>query len=448
MLVVGLFAGLTVTMIVATSYLDLREEDKKSIDNAATVATTVARLATTNLISRNYLTLERELESIAADPMVHRVRVFDAVHHINVDGAFASSFIDDMVPPIATATVLESGLRDVQLTDDMVEITMPITSGDDGPPLGVAFVAFVRPDVFKVVNGIWQSSALIAAFLIAGAMPLTFYFGSGFLHPVRHLTWIAHRVSTGDFDAPFPVERRDEIGVLARAYCEMVRTIRSNMERIYQLAFVDSVTGLCNRECFRNEMERAVAAAEREKAIFAVLFIDLDRFKLVNDTYGHDTGDKLLAAVAMCLSKAVCGEDCDIGDCVRKSSAAHSASSSASARDKARPLTMPEAPIIARLGGDEFAVFVPECRTQAEAARVGDAALMSVRNTGAVDGIPFVLDACIGIALYPRDGRTYTVLLKNADIAMYAAKQIGGTGCSFYNAEVDRAAADRVWLGG
>ena len=310
---------------------------------------------------------------------------------------------------------------------------MPVVEREGAPVIGVAVVSLLRPDASQMVRTIWQRNALIAIFLIAGAMPLTFHFGNGFLKPVRHLTRVAHRVSAGDFDAPFPVERRDEIGVLARAYSEMVSTIRGNLERIHQLAFIDSVTKLCNRECFRNEMESAIAAAEREEATFAVLFIDLDRFKRVNDTYGHDVGDKLLATVARCLTLTICGSD------------AVPMSAARAAPDTLVP-TIPDMPVVSRLGGDEFAVFLPRCHCSSEASRVAEAVLGAVRNTGAVDGIPVAVGASVGIALYPRDGRTYTTLMKNADIAMYAAKQAGGTGYSFYNAEIDRAAAARVRL--
>ncbi|WP_170121996.1 putative bifunctional diguanylate cyclase/phosphodiesterase [Breoghania corrubedonensis] len=447
MLVIGLFTGLTVTMIVAASYLDLREEEKKAIENATTLVSTVSRLAALHLTSHRYVTLEKELESIVIDPFVRSVQVFDPVHKRLIDGDTATRFPVPTNPSPIMNDVLATGHSEVRLTGRMVEIAMPVFSRDGSAVfhdrqvvshdrqtlVGVAFVAVLRPDASQVVQTIWQRNALIAIFLIAGAMPLTVHFGNGFLRPVRHLTHVAHRVSAGDFDAPFPVERRDEIGVLARAYSEMVCTIRGNMERIHQLAFIDSVTKLCNRECFRNEVERAIVAAEHEEATFAVLFIDLDRFKRVNDTYGHDVGDKLLATVARNLVQTVCGTN--------------SVSLPASRAAAKAQLQLPcETPIVARLGGDEFAVFLPGCHSPAEASRTAEAVLGAVRNTGAVDGIPVSVGASVGIALYPHDGRTYTTLLKNADIAMYAAKQAGGTSHSHYNAEIDRLAADRVRL--
>lgn len=433
LLVVGLFAGLTVTMIVAASYVDLREEEKKAIDNATTLAKTISRLAVPHLLHHQYRTLEKELESIAADPYVHRAEVYDPSDDLRIDGDPRHSFMDSAAPSSVIRDVLTSGYRQVRLTDGMVEIALPVVAREGEPPVGVAFVAMVRPDAADVVRTIWQRNALIAIFLIAGAMPLTFHFGNGFLRPVRHLTRVAHRVSAGDFDAPFPVDRKDEIGVLARAYSEMVNTIRGNLERIHQLAFIDSVTKLCNRECFRGEMEQVIARAERVADTFAVLFVDLDRFKRVNDTYGHDVGDKLLAAVARGLTVTICGSEAGV-------------SPTRGATHEARLPITARGPVVARLGGDEFAVFLPGCRSPEAAGLVAEAVLGAVRNTGAVDGIPIAVGASIGIALYPRDGRTYTTLLKNADIAMYAAKKAGGMGYSYYNAEIDRAAADRVRL--
>ncbi|WP_321342703.1 EAL domain-containing protein [Breoghania sp.] len=433
LLVVGLFVSLTLTMIVAASYIDLREDDRKAADVATVIARTVSRLASDHIVASRYGALESELRSIASDPLVLRAYVFDVLNEVSIDGGVDASYEETEIPRALIDEVLASGRRKVMLEDGVVEVALPVLVSGNRVPVGVALVVYERPDASQLIQRIWFRNALIALFLIAGAMPLTVHFGNGFLRPIRELTRVAHRVSAGDFDAPFPVERRDEIGVLARAYSDMVRTIRGNLERIHQLAFIDSVTRLANRESFRAEMEKAIAMGGQEKAGFAVLFIDLDRFKRVNDTYGHDVGDKLLAQVARRLSLEVCGQDRRIEGLVEP-------------EPDERGQGPRNLPLIARLGGDEFAVLLRGCISRATAACVAQVALGAVRGITSVDGIPVSIGASIGIAIYPHDGHSHTVLMKNADIAMYAAKTAGGLGYAFYNAEADRAAAERMRL--
>ncbi|WP_321499392.1 EAL domain-containing protein [Breoghania sp.] len=421
---------MTLTMVATASYLDLRDDDRKTLDMATVIARTVGRLAAPEIVNARHTPLENLLRGIASDPLVLRVHVYDAISAVDVDSGVDASSEAKEIPRSLIDEVLASGRRKVMLEEGEVEVAVPILVSGNRVPAGVALVTYARPYASEVVERIWFRSALIAVFLIAGAMPLTVHFGNGFLRPIRELTHVAHRVSAGDFNAPFPVERRDEIGVLARAYSDMVRTIRGNLDRIHQLAFIDSVTRLANRESFRVETEKVVSTAGSEKKGFAVLYIDLDRFKRINDTYGHDVGDKLLTHVARRLTLELCGQDRRI-DGLGQPNAANGQGEEA-------------LPLIARLGGDEFAVLLPGCASRAAAACVAQVALGAVRGISSVDGIPVSIGASIGIAIYPLDGDSHMTLMKNADIAMYAAKTAGGLGYAFYNAEADRAAAERM----
>ncbi len=430
LLVVGLFVSLTLTMVATASYLDLRDDDRKAIDTATVIARTVGRLAAPHIASSRHAALEDVLLSVAADPLVLHAHVFDAMNAVNVHNGLEAHHEPNEITSSLIDEVLASAKRKVMLGDGEVDVAVPIFISGNRVPVGVALISYARPYASEVVERIWFRSALIAVFLIAGAMPLTVHFGNGFLRPIRELTHVAHRVSAGDFNAPFPVERRDEIGVLARAYSDMVRTIRGNLDRIHQLAFIDSVTRLANRESFRAQTEKVIARATAEQKGFAVLYIDLDRFKRINDTYGHDVGDKLLTHVARRLTLELCGQDRRI-DCL------------------VQPHTVggqgaENAPLIARLGGDEFAVLLPGCASRAAAACVAQVALRAVCGISSVEDIPVSIGASIGIAIYPLDGDSHMTLMKNADIAMYAAKTAGGLGYAFYNAEADRAAAERM----
>jgi diguanylate cyclase (GGDEF)-like protein len=212
------------------------------------------------------------------------------------------------------------------------------------------------------------------------------------------------------YDAPRqPNEEEVELLLgLANRVAVALATARRD-EELYRRANFDPLTGLPNRLLGADALSRAVAAAQRNERMLAVLFVDLDGFAEVNDTAGHAAGDALLAQAAARLS-----------ECVRKSD------------------------FVARLGGDEFAVALTELRKPADAALVARNAIEALSRPYALrDGDVFV-SASIGIALYPSDGADAEELLRHADLAMYKAKQSGRRQYAFFepamNEEVRRRA--------
>lgn len=180
-------------------------------------------------------------------------------------------------------------------------------------------------------------------------------------------------------------------------------------ERIRQLAFYDTLTGLPNRSTLYSHMEQALVMARRNHFSGALMFIDLDRFKYVNDTLGHGAGDELIRRVAARLKTCLRGSD-----------------------------------VIARLGGDEFVVALVDI------AKVDDAAVVA-RKIQAVFSSPFLLDgheisisASIGISIYPTDGNSVEDLIKHADIAMYRAKEEGRSTYLFYSSEMNVRSLEKL----
>jgi len=168
-------------------------------------------------------------------------------------------------------------------------------------------------------------------------------------------------------------------------------------EKNRYLAYHDIVTGLANRALFDDRMEQALAQAERHKRSFAVMFIDLDKFKSINDTYGHAIGDKVLQVVATRLQNCVRDED-----------------------------------TVSRPGGDEFLCLLMEVKEESDIAGVADSMIRGVAEACEFKDVKVSAKASIGIAIYPQDGTTAEALLKNADAAMYKAKQ-EGEGYFFFN---------------
>ena len=197
-------------------------------------------------------------------------------------------------------------------------------------------------------------------------------------------------------------------------------------EQIHNLAYYDVVTGLPNRAQLNERLSRTLRSAERNESKFAVLFLDLDHFKQVNDTYGHDVGDELLQEVSERLT-----------DVVRDSDSI------------ARPHQIDDDEnrfTVARLGGDEFVVLLGDINRAEDAARVAERIAESVGKPYYLAGSNMNVTTTIGISVYPADGADCETLLKNADVAMYHAKQSGRDGYQFYSAGIHERALERFSL--
>ncbi len=179
--------------------------------------------------------------------------------------------------------------------------------------------------------------------------------------------------------------------------------------RLRQLAHDDALTGLPNRARFHHTLARALGRAEREASGLAVIFVDLDRFKRVNDALGHGQGDQLLARVAQRLLRSA-----------------------------------DERTGVFRLGGDEFALLLESCGSPGPAAALARRLLETLAEPLELGGHDFQVAASLGIALYPQDGLHRLELLKHAEAAMYQAKQQGGGRFHFYSAELGDHAAERL----
>ncbi len=190
-----------------------------------------------------------------------------------------------------------------------------------------------------------------------------------------------------------------------------ITELRRKDERIQHLAFHDALTGLPNRLLLADRLEHGIAVAERDGQRLAVLFLDLDHFKVVNDTLGHDRGDDLLQVVANRLHTAIRGTD-----------------------------------TLSRLGGDEFVVVLTDPENEAEVAEVTERLIQAIDRPIELGGVMVHVSVSIGIALFPDDGMTVVSLMKNADAAMYAAKAAGKNTFRFFNAAMTRRAEERLQI--
>jgi diguanylate cyclase (GGDEF)-like protein len=182
-------------------------------------------------------------------------------------------------------------------------------------------------------------------------------------------------------------------------------------ERARELAIRDSLTGLLNRRSLIDRLEHAVAHSARHHEKFAFLFLDLDKFKLINDTLGHETGDKLLRQVATRLNEEVRGSD-----------------------------------VVARLGGDEFVVLLERLSNSNNANDIAVKIAQALARPYEIGTHTIHTSASIGVALYPQDGASVQSLMKNADLAMYHAKRKKRGSIQFFDEEINRRQAERHQL--
>jgi len=192
--------------------------------------------------------------------------------------------------------------------------------------------------------------------------------------------------------------------------------------RIVKLAYFDALTGLPNREQLRNRLNSALAAAKQQQRMLAVLYLDLDNFKRVNDTLGHAVGDELLCLVAARLRSSLRSDD-----------------------------TVDELPIvrsshIARLGGDEFIVILPNIRSADDAAAVAARLISELQEPMRLAQHTLVVTPSVGVSMFPGDGVEADTLLRNADLAMYFAKRKGPGMSAFFDASMNDAALHRFTL--
>jgi diguanylate cyclase (GGDEF)-like protein len=235
-------------------------------------------------------------------------------------------------------------------------------------------------------------------------------------HPLNLMAKAVSQFAAGKPIADLPVHRNDEIGYLARSFQSMassltvhVGELQDKQSHLDYLAHHDPLTDLPNRLLLLDRLSQAVNKAARNHGQLAVLFIDLDRFKNINDSVGHFVGDQVLKMAANRLSQCIRHED-----------------------------------TVSRLGGDEFTILVEESHTPEDVVIVAQKVMVAIEQPFVVEGHDFYLSCSIGISMYPQNGRDAEELLRNADAAMYKAKDQGRNNFQFYTEDMTERALQHV----
>ena len=372
--------------------------------------------------------------NVLRQPDVSYVLVYDAEGNLVHDGSQdIERYGQRMSDPFALEVADASGQL-VQRDDALLDVSTPIRIGDQrlgGVRIGYS-LANVRQDEAAMAEAMQARLGVIARRHLVGlgALLLVLLVLGGLVaavlqrrlvRPVRELASAAQQIEAGHYHVAVPVDaRQDEIGDLMRAFDRMRDSIARHDRDIRRMAYTDPLTGLANRLALRESLDQRLLQMQGAAGQLALLFADVDNFKRVNDTLGHDAGDEALVQFTARINAAV------------------------------REFGIARAQL-ARFGGDEFVVLLqlPDgsgADLRGVAAALATRLVEEVARPIDVEGRRVFLGISIGITVFPDDATTAAMLLKNGDIAMYQAKLAGKNGYRFYSLAMDQAAGRRIHM--
>ena len=308
----------------------------------------------------------------------------------------------------ALAQLPAAGARGPLRLADFDTIVFPLANESGGAPIEVALQRSVSEGLEPLKRLTSLLALVVAASIVASGVG-SVILAQRIMQPLAALGAFAQQVRDGDYSGRLNLERSDELGALSASFNHMLEGIQERESEVLRLAFEDTLTGLPNRVKFNEHLTCALDEYRRSAVPVAVLLMDVDRFKLINETLGHDAGDQVLRAVATRL------------------------------RDSLR-----ESDLVARLGGDEFAILL----TGGDPGRPLAVARMIhaiLEQPIELDTQPVDVGSSIGIAQCPAHGAEPGLLLRHADIAMYVAKR-ERTGVAVYEPSHEQHRASHLSL--
>ena len=370
-------------------------------DNLKVQASIIADNSMPAIVFNDANTARETLYALHGSPNVRQAEIF-----LNDGRLFASYKRNSKLPDIARPDY--SGLS---YTQDSLDILHPINNAA-GQKVGSLFI---RLDLTVLHRSMLRSlgATLIAAFLaLLLAYAIMVWLRRIVIRPLARLKNLMHAVSEEkDYSVRSDDSGKDEIGYLAAGFNQMLEKIDAHDNRLRRIAHYDNVTGLPNRHYFNQRLEDAISVATEQSEHVGVLFIDLDNFKMVNDTLGHNIGDQLLKSVSDRISDTLRGNDC-----------------------------------VCRIGGDEFAVILQEIPNHETAAVVAGKVLNEMVQPMLLNDSEIYIGASIGISLYPDDASDINSLLRCADVAMYYAKGKGKNNYQLFQQDMEGKALKRLAL--
>ena len=417
LLIVSLMTLLTISSMSMFTYGSLQDDYRK---DAATLSAMLTPSVYSALQSNNVKSAQHALNVLHRIHEVLQAEIYDKSGHL-----FASYNRDDnrsSPPPSFDRSKYDETAHLGRLTLDNVS---PIL--EDVPGKEQIGTLTIRMDFSEAYTHFaYQVGALLLVGLISFTViaAVLIRLQKSITQPLLSLTEAMHKVSKdGDFSIRATPISQDEIGELAGVFNQMLDELskRENSlqqelkerrlieERLSAIAHFDPVSNLPNRNSFNSQIDRALINYKYDLKKFALMFIDLDNFKYVNDTFGHHAGDLLLARVAERLCGSLRQED-----------------------------------FVARLGGDEFAIIMTDFTGMAQISTVSRKVLTSLQQPFFLEGHEAFIGASIGITICPDNGEDSETLQRQADSAMYQAKKMGKNTFQFYQADLSLSSKNRI----
>ena len=369
------------------------------------------------------------VRAASRQPDVAYVLVYDPAGNIVHDGSLdIAAYGQAMNDPLAVPAIASEQLL-TQWSPHVVDVSEAISMGDQrlgGVRVGYSLAA-VRASEERAANNLnsrlqelgkrhlgWFV-ALLAA-LAGVCVGIAWYVQATLVKPIRQLADAANAIGVGNYDAKrLASNRQDEVGELVRAFGDMNDSIARHDRDVRRMAYTDALTGLTNRLAFRESLDHRLMMLRGAGRQLAVLFADIDDFKRVNDTLGHEAGDEVLLQFANRIRGVVERMGGDES-------------------------------LLARFGGDEFVILIQNGDVRSTATLLAETLVKELGQPLVVEGRQVFLGTSIGVTLFPEDASGATALMKNGDIAMYQAKVAGKNCYRFYSRAMDQAVERRVHM--
>ncbi|MFT6913789.1 MAG: diguanylate cyclase (GGDEF)-like protein [Motiliproteus sp.] len=410
-----LVVGILSITLAANTLQFLRSQnsllEEQLVEQGKALGHFVALVSPTAILGYDFLLLNEYAREIS-----HRR---DVVYGVVVDpeGRPLTNFINRDDPLLSSLISIDAPVKiselllQLQAIDEVIALEFNIVH--DAEVLGSFRMGLSRIRLSQQIRQqLWIQSGtygLIILFL-SGAIYLVFRFNV--LFPVRRLIQASGRIEKGEYPQ-VKVRSQDEMGVLTHAFNSMVGGIRQERAKLHHQANYDVLTGLPNRMMAIEQLRYEISRSRRVQQRLAVLFIDLDDFKVVNDTLGHATGDQLLVEIGVRLKSELRDTD-----------------------------------MIARLGGDEFLLLLPLTGGESEVDQITSRLITAVSEPMRLKSREVKPHCSIGVALFPFDGETADLLMANADNAMYQAKAkaLPSSSVCFFTAAMNERVQERLQM--
>ncbi len=349
----------------------------------------------------------RGLERLSAIPLQAAVIVDD--HDGWAEASGSLSGLDRRDVPVIEAHVEHAAAFEMNVQDQRsiaLAKPLPTFSGSDR---AILLLAYPKAEAMGEAHKLQWALGLMTLFGLLLVALATWKAAARITQPLARLDEAAGRLASGEH-VQVRVRGEDELARLAESFNEMAGKIAEREQRITQLAFNDVLTGLPNRTMFQQQLEHHFRAAAGSGSLFALHCLDLDQFKVINDTLGHPAGDALLVETGRRVQHAARGH------------------------------------FVARLGGDEFVVLQTVGDDRDAIDRLARDILAAITQPVVIDGNEFAPSTSIGIAIAPQDGENGGSLLRSADLALYRAKEAGRGTYAFFEESLNERAQQRRQL--